>query len=124
MKRISEDFRTVDLTGHFLAYSAGKPLMLKLEDTLFLPVFSTPEKLTETFELAGVTEMITIKIITDVGEFLDSVHSMRGSAHTMRVMMDPWVTEEGNTRFTEVLANPSASTFSPPAQSPPPLPQS
>lgn len=81
----------------FGIYSEGeggaiKPVLMQLEGEFFLPVYSSLEKLRRSYAEAGVGDFLKIKQVTDVREFLDSVEGMK-------VVMDPWITEEGNTRY-------------------------
>lgn len=71
-----------------------QPVFIKLEDVVFVAVFTTEEKLTAAARIFNCS--YRIKQIDNGIEFLDSV-----TPH-VRVMVDPWITAQGNTRFTEV----------------------
>jgi hypothetical protein len=58
-------------------------------------VFSTEEKLNES-KIAKEVKF-TIKQIGDGGEFLNSV------IPHIRVMVDPWITDQGTTRWVEPI---------------------
>lgn len=72
------------------------PVLFKLEDVEFLPIFSTPEKFEWAMRFAKI-QRYKIQIITDHNDFMDSV------AGKIRLMLDPWHTDHGTTRWTELL---------------------
>jgi len=89
--------REIDLKDKLIAVyiDDDQPVLFYLGGTFFLPLFSTPEKLVEAMAIAGV-KAFHVKTITDHDDFLDSV------AGQVRLMLDPWRTEHGTTRFTEL----------------------
>jgi hypothetical protein len=105
MKQLSDN-KFVNIDGYlFATYESRKvedgqsvkPFLLDLEGIKFLPVFSTEEKLIEALERVGLGDVkLEIKRIDCGTLFLESV------AGLVRVMVDPWITPEGNTRFVEV----------------------
>ncbi len=97
MKQISSELKNVNVEDMFIGmYGENKPFLLVLEGIKFLPIFTTPEKLEETVLRCKVPPVST-KQITDQWDFLDSI------VGKIRIMVDPWITPEGNTRFTEIL---------------------
>lgn len=89
-----------DVAGWLLPWrlDQDQPWLFTLEGTDWLPVFSTELKLRGAMARAGVPEhAYRAKQITETGDFVRS--AVEGG---VRVMADPWVTPEGNTRFTEI----------------------
>lgn len=100
MRRVSKRESNVDLNGYVFPWrlDEDQPVLVQLEDTYFVVVFSTPAKLAEARPQIGPHR---IKQIEDSYEFLDSV------LPHFRVMLDPWIVSETNTtRFTEVIFRP------------------
>lgn len=99
MKRLNQNLHEHDLTGKFLPWrlDIDQPVLLRIENTLFLPVYSTEEKLRSSMVIARQTRY-KIKHIDDGRDFFDSVKGK------IRVCLDPWITPEGNTRFQELFA--------------------
>lgn len=106
MKQLSDN-KPVNIDGYlFAVYDSRKvedgqavqPFLLRLEGVEFLPIFSTQEKLEAALELAGMDKDVAMQVkrIDSGVAFLESV------AGFVRVMVDPWITPEGNTRFVEV----------------------
>ena len=89
----------VTLTGAVFPWTGTEPVFLKLPGSpeLYLPCFSSVEKLQETLE-DGDIEWETIKLIQDEATFLASIYERPG----VRVILDLHRTQEGNVRFTEV----------------------
>lgn len=77
----------------------GQPVLFEFEGVHFLPIFTSIGKfadaMIQTFAPARRDE-IKPQVITDHAEFIDSV------AGKVRLMLDPWITEAGTTRFTEL----------------------
>jgi hypothetical protein len=76
----------------------NQPMLFTLEGQLFIPLFTTPEKYEEAKRTAcaNIRRPIKLKVITDHNEFLDSIPD------TIRIMVDPWATDRGTTRWTEI----------------------
>lgn len=104
MKETGKILSTVDLTGHFfgchmaigrLPDNQGQivlPVAIIIENKTFLPVFTTVEKLKSFFKESNINDY-QIKKVLDGIEFLNSVKN--GPS----VILDPWTTPDGNTRF-------------------------
>lgn len=90
--------RIVDITGHVIPWNDGPVLltMAEADDNLYLPVFSTVEKLTDMMMLTEIAYQ-SIKRIDDRREFLDSLPA------DVRVIIDPHFHESGRVRYTEIL---------------------
>jgi hypothetical protein len=98
MRQVSDRQRGVTLAGcvfgvYGQAGDAVQPVLFLLEGRHLLPVFTTPAKMTEAYGWAGVVDPYTVKRIDDGREFLASVEGK------YPVILDPWVTPQGNTRF-------------------------
>ncbi len=100
MRQLPDPPKKVNLQGCFMGVyiDNGAPVIFTLEDVQFLPIFSTPEKYYEAIKNAKLDQWAKIQVITDHAEFLDSVMGK------IRVMYDPWLTDRGTTRFTELTA--------------------
>jgi hypothetical protein len=94
---------SLNITGYLLpVHENRQPVLLQIEgagDDLFLPVFSTPEKLRAGMELAA-TAYDRIIQITDGREFLNS---LKENTLKPRVILDPYKHESGMIRFVEVI---------------------
>lgn len=90
--------RTVDITGHVLAWGDGEPVLMVMmgSSDLCVPIFSTVEKLVAMMTLTRI-DYQSIKQIDDPHEFLDSVPP------DLRVVIDPHFHENGRIRYTEIL---------------------
>ncbi len=97
MKKLNLPNRAVNVKGMFIGvYLDGSgPVFLKLEKQTFLPIFSTADKYNEAMKIANITGA-KIQIITDHNEFMDSVYGK------VRLMLDPYLTDHGTTRFAEL----------------------
>jgi hypothetical protein len=102
-KPVTGKLVSLDLSGYlFPAYANRQPVLLRIdgaEGDLFLPVFSSPQKLVEGMELAK-TAYDRIQQIMDGREFLDSLEE---NAVKLRVIVDPYKHESGTLRFQEVF---------------------
>jgi hypothetical protein len=85
----------INVTGYVLPWrlDEDQPVMVELNGTFFVPVFSTEAKLNES--LLAKQVKFAIKHIHNGSEFLASCLPQ------MRVMVDPWITDHGTTRWTE-----------------------
>lgn len=96
-----EPHKQINVTGYILGVfvRSNAPVLFTLEGIEFLPIFSTKEKADDAMLIAFSPEerdKITLKVITDHQDFIDSVKGK------VRLMLDPWLTEHGTTRFTEL----------------------
>jgi hypothetical protein len=91
----------LNITGYlFPAHANRSPVFLRIDgagDDLFLPVFSTEEKLCA---VMGKISYDRILQICDGREFLDSIEE---DPRKLRVIVDPHKHESGTTRFQEVI---------------------
>lgn len=106
MKAIGTPARDVQITGCCFAVHASKklpglqraqeviPVLLTIEGIEYFPIFTHPDKLCAA--LAGKVWPFEMKRIDSGYTFLHSV--------SYPVILDPWVTPEGNTRFMLVSA--------------------
>lgn len=95
MKQVSDKVKEITVIGKLIAtFLNGQPVNVILEDTIFICIFSTKEKLETSMKEMNI-DQYKIKEITDGPDFLDSVKEYR-------VMLDPWITERMTTRFTEI----------------------
>jgi len=76
---------------------SNNPVFLTLNGKYLLPIFSTKEKFDETAKWAKF-EFAKCTVIIDVEDFINSIlhHKIKFRFH---VVVDPYVTPEGNTRF-------------------------
>lgn len=94
--------KTVSITGYRLAFdrTAKQYVLLGMEgsDGVYLPVFSTDEKLLEFLgRVLETSAAIDTQIIGDEENFLASIRP------EVRVVLDPHFTAEGKVRYTEIL---------------------
>lgn len=94
--------RTIEITGHCFPWSDGQPVFASMLATsdLFLPVFSTIDKLRTMMATANIPYQ-SIKHIDDQRAFLDSLPSRFGDQR-LRVIVDPYFTK-GRVRFVEIM---------------------
>jgi len=106
-KRITDRVLELNLTGHLMPVDENQqPVLLHMVGAgadLFLPVFSTFEKLVAGMELAR-TPYHKIKQIVDGLEFLESLEE---NETKLRVIVDFYKHENGRIRFQEVFARTS-----------------
>jgi hypothetical protein len=91
----------LDLTGMLLPWHAGQPSFIELPgkgDTFLIAVaiFSSVDKLEAAWKAIALP-YDRIKQICDHWEFLASIPP------EVLVVIDPWITPEGNTRYMQVL---------------------
>jgi hypothetical protein len=98
MQQLPTPPTSVNLTGKYIGVylSNAQPVTFILEGVEFLPVFSTPEKYEAGMAAVALPSPAKIQVITDHAEFIESVYGK------VRLMLDPWRTERGTTRFTEL----------------------
>ena len=99
MKRTGVDSTLIDITGYALAlyYPSNQPVRVTMDDTEFLLLCSTKEKLEEWLARLNIIGVV-LKKVDEPWEFLRSI--------PIPVMLDPWITPEGKIRFTLVLPPP------------------
>jgi hypothetical protein len=97
MIQLNEQSKPIKKSGYMLPWDADaeQPCLILIEDVEFIAVFSDEVKLHEHLELMKYKCKVTIKLIHDTDEFLDSVQPFR-------VALNPWITERFTTRFTEI----------------------
>lgn len=97
MRVISEAVRR-DITRCVLPWHGNHPVLVRIERSQFLPIFSTPEKLRTAMAEAKITDY-TIKQIEDGVDFLLSIaqqgipvcldlHRVNGKVRFHRVVLD------------------------------------
>lgn len=98
------DIHHRELEGYLFPWCDEHPVLLNVigSPDLYLPIFSTLGSFKTKMAFIGA-EYQSIKRIDDVGEFLDSLPFMFPSGECLRVIVDPYRTEEGMIRFTELL---------------------
>lgn len=102
-RRVGDKLVEISLTGCLIPSLANRqPVLLRMHGSndLFLPVFSTHEKLVAGMALAN-TPYDRIQEIQDGAEFLASLEE---NTVVIRVIVDPYKHESGTTRFLEVFA--------------------
>lgn len=102
--RISDKVHQLDLTGYVIPYIDGGPVLIQLPNSNdgFVPIFTTAEKLHEYMKPANIPYE-AVNHISDPREFLIAVPRRFPTGERVRIIIDPWVTDMGNTRFREVL---------------------
>lgn len=97
MHRISDQIKDIVITGKLVPfYDNGQPVMMEFGDSedKFVFIFSDMEKLREAMVDISYD---SVKQIDDGPEFVRSVLPQA------RIALDPWKTDQGTTRWTEVL---------------------
>lgn len=94
--------RPIDIRNHLMATRQNSPIFLGMPGTsdLFLPVFSTVEKLTAWLALLSMRSDAT-KQIDHPGEFLASIPLYYDNKR-VRVIVDPYFTQQGTVRYREI----------------------
>ena len=89
--------RHIVITGNLMPWrlDCEQPVLVFIEQIPFLPIFTTEARLRQTMQDIGISDY-KIKQIEDGREFLESVIDQ------IRIASDPWITDRGTTRFTEV----------------------
>lgn len=108
-RSVTEQLRAIDISGYLLPWnrSSNAPLYCVIAGSpdIFVPVFSTVEKLDTYFDAANI-DYDSIKKIEEMNEFLSNFPYRFATGQRLRVIIDPWVNERNNTRFTEILRVP------------------
>jgi hypothetical protein len=96
--------RTYDLTGYLFPWHQGAPALLTMPNSVdvFLPVFSTVEKLQDLVRLVDLP-IDAIKQVDNPIEFFKSMPAQFPNGTRLRVIIDPYRTAENQTRFSELL---------------------
>lgn len=109
-RRVNNRVDAVDLTGALFPWldatelCEGTPLLLELQgtNTLYLPMFTTVEKLRAELGRTN-TKYDRIKQVQDGAEFLASIPPTDPDGRKLRIMLDPWYTPQGTLRWREVF---------------------
>lgn len=98
MKQLNPTGKEVEQSGYILPWNTSNdvPALIYIENTLFIPVFSTPEKYNEHIDFIKYPFEVGAKRITNTDGFIESIQPYR-------VALDPHSTDRGTTRFTEIL---------------------
>lgn len=100
---VSDTARDICITNHVFAWHDDLPGLVIVPGSpdLFLPVFSTAGKLTAWLTRTNVP-FESIKQIDDQYEFLDSLPYYVNDVR-LRIIVDPYVTDQGTMRYTEII---------------------
>jgi hypothetical protein len=97
MKRVSDKINQHKIEGRLIPYLDNKPMLLELNGKFLMPLFSSKEKYDEAAKWTDFSSA-QLKVINDSGQFIRSVQAAK-SKIKFHVVVDPYVTPEGNTRF-------------------------
>lgn len=99
MKKLSNELTQYNIKGMLLPFNpfSRKPVFLEVNGKFLLPIFSTKDKFDEAAKWAGFA-FAKCSIIVDPEDFKKSVLQYKQKSN-FHVVADPYVTEEGNTRF-------------------------
>ncbi len=102
-RRVSDKELAIDITDNLIPWGENdQPVYVNVGGKdLFVPIFSTVEKLCETMEQFNV-EYESIKRIDDPNGFMNSFPHSFGEAQ-IRFLLDPWLTDTGTVRFKEIM---------------------
>ena len=103
-RRIGTPPHDIDINGYFMPCLDRQPILMSLDGTtdIFIPVFSSENKLRELMRISQ-SAFEGIVRITDPREFINSIQEARRHGEQIRVMVDPYITPEQKTRFSELL---------------------
>jgi len=98
MKELDKESPPIKVSGYLLPWdkTANQPCRIEIENTEFIAVFSSMDKLEEHLLWCAYGFEVSVKQIDDTDEFLDSVIPF------CRVALDPHATEKMTTRWTEL----------------------
>lgn len=88
----------LNITGCLIPWGAdNEPVLLNMigSSSLYLPVFSSKDKLDSCLSTAGVS-YVRIKVVTNGPEFMSYIPK------EIEVVCDPWYTETGRVRFRQI----------------------
>lgn len=97
---------SINLNGYLVPfYEDNQPMMIRVPGSIhvYIVCFSTPEKLEDAKKFI---EPERVKQITDFVGFLQGLpvnQTLDESGAQLKIMVDPWVTPEGKTRYLEIL---------------------
>lgn len=99
MKKLPIEGMPYQLEGMFVPFNPelNKPILLKMDGKLFLPVFSTKEKLEEAAKWVDIG-FASHNVIVDYQDFKRAVFAIK-KEFTVHVIVDPYKTETGSVRF-------------------------
>ncbi len=95
--------RIVDISGYVFPWQDDiGPALLTLDgsDDMYLPIFSTIDKLRVAATLFNIP-VDRVKHIDSGNEFLDSVRHIGPTGQAVRIMLDPFP-NDGNTCYSEI----------------------
>jgi len=92
------------LLDYVMPFLDGQPAYVMMDGTsdLFLPVFSSLDRLQETTDTCGI-KYDDVKQITNQDEFLDSIPTQLPSGINLRIILDPEQHDDGTIRFAELF---------------------
>jgi hypothetical protein len=101
--RVNDKVHTLSIIDHKVPWRDGQPVFMCLDGTndWFLPLFSDIDRL-ETMAAAINLPYDGVKNIDSQSEFLDSI-PYRMEGRRIRIMIDPYQTERGTTRYKELI---------------------
>lgn len=101
-KRTGKPPEEVTLTGKVLPWAQGQPVLLEMPFSIwrYLPLFESPDALKSFMSEAGI-EWESIKQVDADHDFLSSFQGT-----DVKVILNPWYTEQRRVRFHEVLGWP------------------
>ncbi len=97
MRALSDQVRNINITGMFMPWNRDRPVMIRIEGQLFVPIYSAEDKLHASMLECGWRADYTIKQILDGRDFLNSL-----TEQGLPVCLDPHHVGEV-TRFTRCL---------------------
>ncbi len=89
------------IEGMLMAFCQEMPVLLRLEDKLYLPLFTEIDKFNNAVKWAGI-KFSKIKKITDVEEFKTCVNNYKKFSD-FSLIVDPYINDSGNTVFNLIL---------------------
>jgi hypothetical protein len=103
MKQVSEQKTRYQIRGLLLPINPGthSPIFLEVDGQYILPLFTTRDKFTEATQWGGFS-FANINVIVNPQDFHDCVMTFK-KKFPFHVVVDPYITEEGNTRFQLLL---------------------
>ena len=95
---INEQLEPMSIAGYFIAGDATGPMLVRMDGTndLFLPIFSTLERLTDFAKNYGI-EVTHTKQVDEVESFVDGMRN-----EGVRIIANPYKHENGCMRYTEL----------------------
>ena len=90
--------KNITLNGLVFPWGDGEPALISISDSLYLPCFSSIEKLQEFSEKIKLSYK-NIKLIDDEDFFVQSI------PRSIKVIIDPYLTTGGKVRYFELRLN-------------------